>query len=569
LEVQRNLNKLRYWKSAADSDALDAQQRLGDEAVRFLEGVQPPGITGLLQLDIVTNAAELWAFPFEACFAHHADWLETTDSGVVLTRRVRGGFSETTTSWPVVPSVLLLHAPVAKDLDQAFIDQHVSALVEALEPWARSKKVVESELLRVREITSVDDVRHHCGEFKPAYVHIVAHGASYVEDPFLPEKTAWGLRLGPPGQPGAPPREIAEALGSDQPSLRVVTFAACDSADQGVPIYSARSIVQELHLLGVPVVIGSQLPLTKPGSQVMTRIFYKRLLQGDDVRVALHAVRVALKACVDAGHDWLSLVGYVRLPPEGYAAYLEEIGLRVQLGLLDAAQVQADALNLEGGDSTAFADVERRVRDALQSLNGRRVSLIVRKDLADECWGLEASSYKRLSELLFLRGLHHPENKESDWSQSRDALKQALRAYREAHESDLHNHWLGMQELSLELVLTGQISHPEDWSIVVRAAELARDVAKQARNDEYWPYGTLCELALIASRVQGSRDLEPAKTTAALLVASARKANKTFPIESTRRQINRYVQWWTNEHGFFPGGDDLSSDARELLTVFE
>jgi hypothetical protein len=49
----------------------------------------------------------------------------------------------------------------------------------------------------------------------------------------------------------------------------------------------ARNVV-ELHRLGIPVLLASQLPFTMAGSVVMAREFYRYLLEGDDVRRALH-----------------------------------------------------------------------------------------------------------------------------------------------------------------------------------------------------------------------------------------------------------------------------------------
>jgi hypothetical protein len=51
------------------------------------------------------------------------------------------------------------------------------------------------------------------------------------------------------------------------------------------------------------------------------------------------------------------------------------------------------------------------------------------------------------------------------------------------------------------------------------------------------------------------------------LVQSATAAGESFPIESTRRQINRYICWWTNANGFFPKRHDLCDDAREIVAV--
>jgi hypothetical protein len=560
---QRSLNILRYHKQATPRDAARAQATLAEEAIRFLDATQPDE-GGLLQLDVVTSAPELWAFPFESVFGKFEQWLATGDSGVIITRRIRGSFSEQATTWPVTPRVLFLHAPAAKDLDQSLIDEHIAALKSALAPWSRGKDVIASGLLAVNEVRSVKDLSQSREAFKPTYIHILAHGAPVPGDLFLPEDIIWGLRLGEPGQPGEPPVDIAAALVPKDGVPVVVTIAACDSGNQANPIYSERSIAQELHHKGVPVVIGSQLPLTKPGSCTFTRLFYEQLLEGEDARVALHRARVGLKADQDAGHDWLSLVAYVRLPPEGYGAYLDEVGLRIDLSLLDAAQVRADTFNAAPARPlTDFDEIEKHVRARMLSLIRRKQRFATRKDLLDECCGLEASALKRLSELLFIRGSKDPYRQTADWEASREALKLSLGAYRMAYEAALQSHWLGVQQLALDAALNGEVTRPGDYAIVERAAELSKGA------EEYWAYGTLTELALLAPKAGRQRDLDAAKQNAAKLVESANKAGKAFPIQSTRRQINRYVWWWTTANGFFSNGQDLCEDARELHAVLQ
>jgi len=118
-----------------------------------------------------------------------------------------------------------------------------------------------------------------------------------------------------------------------------------------------------------------------------------------------------------------------------------------------------------------------------------------------------------------------------------------------------------MQQLALDAALNGVVSRPADYAIVERAAEIATD------SEAYWAYGTLTELALLAPKAGRPRDLDRAKQNAAKLVESADKAGQTYPIQSTRRQINRYVRWWTNPNGFFPDGQDLGEDSREIVAV--
>ena len=289
--------------------------------------------------------------------------------------------------------MLFAHAPVANDLQKSLIDGHEEALRAALEPWSRGG-VADQNLLRVEEVASLNALAKARFEFKPSYVHLLAHGAQTQAGGGRP-KPHWVLR---------PPEDIAKVLALDAGVPLVVTLAACDSANQTELTFTNYSLAQELHRLGVPVVVASQLPLTMAGSVVMARVFYRYLLEGDDVRRALHAARLALRDDANAGHDWLSLVGYVRLPPEGYARHLAEFGLRAELGMLDAQQRRADHLSVQGGDVTMFDEVERQLRNRIATLIERREDLDGSSQrLVDESHGLLASANKRLAELLFTR----------------------------------------------------------------------------------------------------------------------------------------------------------------------
>jgi len=45
-----------------------------------------------------------------------------------------------------------------------------------------------------------------------------------------------------------------------------------------------------------------------------------------------------------------------------------------------------------------------------------------------------------------------------------------------------------------------------------------------------------------------------------------RSGGDRFPVDSTRRQLQRYVFWWTRENGYFGDSPDLAAQARQLLT---
>jgi hypothetical protein len=557
------LYTLRYQSGMTPDKVQRAQAELGGYATAFLPSL-PSTSERLVQIDLVTNAAELWAFPFEACYSANASWLASAGNGVVLTRRIRGGFSDAALPWPDPPRVLFAHAPSDTDLPKSLIDEHEKALRAALEPWSRGGAASEN-LLRVEDVAGVDALAKARTEFKPSYVHLLAHGALTAPVGAGRPKRNWGLRLGFVGEDGVPPEEIAKMLAPDAGVPLVVTLAACDSANQTDLTFTNYSIAQELHRLGVPVVIASQLPLTIAGSIVLAREFYRYLLKGDDVRYALHAARVALRGDANAGHDWLSLVSYVRLPPEGYAKHLAEFRLRAQLGMLDAQQQRADRLSLEGGTAAMFDEVETQLRDRIASLVAQQEDLDgSNQRLVDESRGLLASANKRLAELLFTRAEKLRDRRALDLGSSRAALEASLACYRAAYRKNIHNHWLGIQQLALEAALQRRFEDNNDWQIVLRAAELARD----ANEKEFWACGTLAESHLLAPVVGRPKQLDAAAAALALLRTRAKgDKSEQFAIESTRRQLNRYVTWWTNQNDFFPGGEDFSNDARQLVVL--
>src|SRR5262249_30823177 len=150
----------------------------------------------------------------------------------------------------------------------------------------------------------------------------------------------------------------------------------------------------------------------------LTREFYRPLLSGTDVRIALHAARVALRKEArqvdERRHDWLSLVGYVRLPAEGYSQYLKAFGLRVQVKMLEAARKDAGPLFAQPPPPPdTFVKIESRLRERIASLQVgvKEFSGGQDKDLRAECAGLLASSLKSLAEVYFVQARQYPEEK--------------------------------------------------------------------------------------------------------------------------------------------------------------
>jgi hypothetical protein len=94
-ELRRSLNQLRYGFNATEAGQAAAQQRLGQQAGQFLDEAQfAPLLSSLHQVDVVTHASELRAFPFEAVYANNAEgYAGSADAGMVLTRRIRSPFT--------------------------------------------------------------------------------------------------------------------------------------------------------------------------------------------------------------------------------------------------------------------------------------------------------------------------------------------------------------------------------------------------------------------------------------------------------------------------------------------
>lgn len=575
-ELRRSLNRLRYGLTQSAEAIMAAKQVLAAEAGHFLAQPQVDATDGggLHQIDIVTHASELRAFPFEALYANEAQTaLTSADQGVILTRRIRADFSDAVAPWPEVPSVLFVHAQVDHDLKPSLIEEHRQALIEALAPWGDPDTLESKGLLVVREVRSVEDLvkARSCGHF--SYIHVLAHGARVAEDDIEEHESEWGLRLGRSGSLAASPRDVADALRPQEEYPLVVTLAACDSGSPDRPELGNSSLVEALHRNGIAVSIASQFPLTMPGSVRLARVFYRRLLTGEDVRIALHAARVELREAArradEREHDWLSVVGYVRVPPEGYAQHLRAFRLRVLLQILEATRKDAERLILKDPPARdVFVAIGGRLRVQIEQLQAEESALTgaQSKALRAECVGLLASANKSLAEVLFVQARCYPGDDGGLGSQSRAALESALRWYTQAYRHDLTQHWHGIQKLSLEMALTGQLADRSELLLVRRVAQNAVDDDP----DEYWACGTLAEALLLESVEVGEAVLSDANAALGMLHERAAKnpKDKGFAGLSTRRQLERYVKWWTQPNGYFAGRQaDLSTHAARLAQL--
>jgi hypothetical protein len=326
-------------------------------------------------------------------------------------------------------------------------------------------------------------------------------------------------------------------------------------------VLAGASLAQQLHEKGVPVVVGSQIPLTQPGSVIITQLFYDRLLDGWDVRRVLHEVRTTLYERRDvARNDWAGLVAYVTLP-EAYSQYLDEVALRADLGMLESIATAAPAEHV---------NVDELLRERIRSLNDRLAEIPSdRRAEYEECIGLLASAHKRLAEHWFKRACELGGSQgESLHEVSRELLKAAYDYYRKGYRAGMQSHWLGVQKLSLEAVIYGRLEESSEWYAARQAALFDRDEGRNA----YWAHASLAELYLLAPfRGTGqSIDLAPARE-ALCNFKQTKPADDAFALETTRRQLGRYVSWWPTQQAFYPHAEDtgrkVAEAARELIRV--
>ncbi|MGH8538358.1 MAG: CHAT domain-containing protein [Gammaproteobacteria bacterium] len=379
------------------------------------------------------------------------------------------------------------------------------------------------------------------------HVHLLAHGYP-VE---FAHKEHFGVALYKPNGEldVVMPERLGKALAALIGHTVVVTLATCDAGNRANTITSNRSIAHVLHESGFPIVIASQFPFTVPGSNLMVETFYKAL--------ALHKTRVALyKSREQAGHDWASLVGYARLT-EGYADHLLDVRLECVLAALKTMQGWSDELVKRGDrDPLRFDQVATQLRARIEALEGfsKEPKNAGRRGVLDENVGLLGSAEKRLAELCFARARLRDA---AHWHQlMRAALERSRDWYRKGSESNLSHHWTAVQSLSLNAVLDGRIADPGRAYAAVTAARIDKGNTKQ--NTVIWALGSLIEIYLLAPLAGQSPPADAARNALAERKALVRQqpGGDTFPLESTERQLRRYVEWWTTANGFFPGTSD-------------
>jgi hypothetical protein len=365
----------------------------------------------MIHVRLVLAAWELAALPFEMASAPAffpgagAPLLLGADPAVVITRETRR-VSSSRVAWPDRPRILLAHTSLpGEPVPHA---AHRRAIDGALRPWigwasadgedgdAEAREI--SSHLTVLRRASVRRLEQACRKAQYTHVHLLAHGGPMPGEPA--HRARYGVRLHGRAKDevdhvdGARLAAALDPASAGRTPPAVVTLATCDGGHVGSAIAGGGSLAHALHDAGVPLVVASQLPLTKAGSTIMAATLYEGFLRGEDPRETLCRLRRTLFARLPHALDWASIVAYgriaddiepslervatTRLGKEGDVT-LRRAAAELRRSLARAAGEPDDRRERDGFDEVIARLFERRgvVADAAE-IDGPIASLLMR-----------------------------------------------------------------------------------------------------------------------------------------------------------------------------------------------
>ncbi len=448
-------------------------------------------------------------------------------------------------------------------------EEHKNAFIKVLRPWAIPLKTSAEpipdlgSLITILPNATLTSIKNALtvaiNEGKPyTHVHLLAHGkknSDPVAEQFL-------LVLN--GEPNervhiADGNELTNALVVQTDNKKyippIVTLVACDSGNIGSPVSPAGSLAHCLHQSGVPCVFASQFPLTQDGSVALVECLYTQLLQTSDPRAALYNTRNALNT--NGTHDWASLVAYARFP-EDIDDQMKDVRLKIMLQFMKTGNALADHVirNINNIKKEKIEAAFQEVRDRLNKSITDLTSLIdqsgkdsINKDRYAEHYGLIASAYKRKAEHVFRVAVYQGNVTDALINESIEALKNARDWYLKGYRY-LNSHWNGTQYLSLAVCLCDTEMGEDENDMWVLCKVMASSDEKYATDDESkaWAFGTLAELYFIKPFMG---NMEAAEQDSCFNKAKdyLQRLNtlqkQDFPKESTARQLERYMNWWS------------------------
>ena len=559
---ERLLKDLRYGGDPEDRQAL--LHDLGTDMGKLLGGV--PGLPGaltndlsqpgtLVHLRLTLSASELALLPFElakvpvTASVSGQSWLSIqARPPVCVTRNIRT-VSPEGVLWPDQPRILF----IAGDPENVPYEEHRGVLKQAIRRFRypdHDDKKTSSErgreqfgdLLTILIHPTLADVFQECQDHRYTHIHVLTHG-----DETSPG--VYGLVLrGPDGAPdvvsGDRFRAAITTVGH-RPS--VVTLASCDSANVGSIIVPGASFAHEIHQAGIPLVIAAQFPLSIEGSIPLTARLYNGLLWGEHPLVLLQKARAELHARYTANwHDWASLVVYEALP-HTLTDQLDALKYFQTKRAMNSALERIDnAIKPGNQGGISLKELDQAVEYALERLP-------LKGQYGVECVGLRASSRKRVAQAAFTL----PEGPDAPLRDPYDLLEEARLDYDRAVRGLMVNdsrtlqrlatlHWVLVQVASLSMVL-GKECDEGSWEAAKLSADRYRDHSDTEQRA--WAHASLAELWLVRLGEKNLDDAEREKlhdhaVHHAQELGRFYPGDDEFPVKSTRRQFQRYLDWW-------------------------
>ncbi len=535
----------------------------------------------LIHLELVFSALELSLVPFEAvispdgCPGPGQPLSLQTERPVSITRRQRAAV-DSQVKWWKEPKILVAISSAGGLVPE---QGNLAAMRAAIEPWIKPGKDLHApdssaSIMHVVPNATLASIQEACANAEYTHIHILAHGSSRR----VMGGDRFGVVLDGPGHKGRQVVSGADLAGAIRThngttgrlsSPVCVTVAACDGGNTGTVVPPGGSVAQELHQAGIPLVIGSQFPLSSQGSITLVNALYPRLLRGDDPRVALHEVRQRLRLLAGV-HDWASLIAYF--------ADNKNIDKDLRRLRIEQARRAGKAAIAWGGwlgkhkqiptdkdekrFSAALELLEQAAPDPWDKCSNRTEGKSVQGEAQGargEVLGLRGSILKQKADLVRTRGddehPRDPANRDRPaWLDDEEvflekARKEYLRGVRVGSFGTVledwgNVHWLVTQYLSLTLILKGVLEDDELFPLALASCEA--DLRSQDQTDSVWVYATRTELALLSAFSKRKYRVEEAwKDAIKYAEKYARAAEKnSFQTHSTSRQFKRYFGWF-------------------------
>lgn len=561
---QRDVLSYRVQRDQREAQLMQTASEVGERVLGAISTLNAAmahssyGSDTLIHLRLILSASELSLIPFEAALSPKGfpgeakPLLLQSITPVTITREVRSATVDVK-NFSRQPRILVI-AATPPGFEPVPLRAHMLALRRAIAAWtpAEDDKQVRKRIT-VLSRASVQSIREACEQDDYTHIHILAHGAKYLEA----GDERYGLALfdaaGEKADIVSGSRLIQvlrtrriDGSGLSRPNF--VTLCTCDSGKTGSVVFPGANLAHELHEAGMPWVIASQFPFSIAGSVLLSELLYTGLLRGDDPRIVLHHVRQCLRAEFVDTHDWASLVAYAAVPPD-FTAQVGQFRQNQSLRAIGSSfgrtdQLLADLNNIKGDQSPAAKLRRDQIREHIRVEMKRIEDSLSLLRHSPHYFDHQGDVARRRAQVLYISAADADRNDSLDW---KEALRRARSAYLKAAQLELNKHRPLTHHVALHAVLGEPI--PQDyWTVARIAAELDLESERRVKALE-----TLIELRLIELLFNPKAKSEKAKDYARQLLQLAqtgdplRSEHRVYSLQDTWRKLERYTIWQTLE----------------------